>query len=325
MQKTSHNKPCALIITGPTASGKTALSEQILNFMPGEIINADLGQFYTPLSVGTAKPDLSSIHYVTHGFNILDEPRYLSVVAYRDLVTKLVDQVWSTDKTPIIVGGSLFYIKSLFFPPHDLIEQEENIKERVINQASGELLWQQLHAIDPVRAQELHPNDEYRIRRALAIWQKTGVKPSVYKPVLQIPFRAMIVFVCPDRAKLNATIQRRVESMLQNGWVVEVEKLVGTPWEDFLRAKGLIGYAELIDWVKRGKPLVEFGDVVTTISRKTQAYAKRQVTFWKSFSQQLDNFASDLKGDVRVEVVTEVTPTAVAQVSERLSKFLDRK
>lgn len=325
MHKPFHKDPCVLIITGPTASGKTAFSELILNSIPGEVINADLGQFYTPLSIGTAKPDLSAVHYVAHGFNILHEPRDLSVVAYRDLVTKLVNQVASTNKTPIIVGGSLFYIKSLFFPPHELVEQGDGEGKNVIDNVPGESLWQQLYAIDPIRANELHPHDEYRIKRALDIWQKTGTKPSSYKPVLQMPFRAMIVFVCPERATLNTTIQKRVTSMLQQGWVAEVEKLVNTPWEDFLRTKGLIGYAELIDWVKNGKQLTEFENVVSIISRKTQAYAKRQVTFWKSFSRQLGNYESDSKCGVRVATITEVTPVTVAQISEQFIKFLDCK
>jgi len=284
-----------LIITGPTASGKTALSEQVATSVPSEIINTDVGQFYTPLSIGTAKPDLATLFYPAHCFDLLNEPRDLSVVAYRTLVTNLVDQIRQRDKLPILVGGSLFYIKSLFFPP---IEPAiGNVQQVCIRSHS----WEHLREIDSARAEQIHPNDKYRIQRALAIWQQTGIKPSQYKPIFNPPFKATIIFVCPERETLNENIKKRVEVMIQQGWVEEAEKLIGTDWEPFLQKKGLIGYPELIDWIKQGKQPDTFDQVVKVIQLGTIAYAKRQVTFWKSFAKQLEDAAAcNFDGTIKI-------------------------
>ncbi len=319
MQTTGRHLPPVLIIAGPTASGKTALSELIIQQISGEIINADVGQFYVPLSIGTAKPDLSTISYSAHGFDVVNEPKDFGVVAYRSLVTNLIDQIVRREKLPVIVGGSLFYLKSLFFPPHDIIEQEKN--KEFINPDQEQSLWQQLHSIDPVRAEEIHPNDEYRINRALSIWQKTGIKPSMYKPILQLPFRAMIVFVAPDRAILNDRIKQRVEIMMQQGWVEETEKMVDTPWESFLQKKGLIGYPELINWIKQGKPIHNFDHVITTIQNETVAYAKRQVTFWKSFAKQLEDAGACSPQACQLHVIPEVTEQQSVILKELWLKF----
>ncbi len=319
MHKENPTLPNVLIITGPTASGKTALSELLIKEIPGEIINADVGQFYTPLSIGTAKPDLSNIGYVAHGFDLINEPRDLTVVAYRSSVIDLVGQVVQRGKLPVIVGGSLFYLKSLFFPPHDLIEQEKTKENFTIDQDQS--LWQQLNSIDSDRAREIHPHDEYRINRALFIWQQTGIKPSMYKPALQVPFKAMIVFVCPDKAILNDKIKKRVEIMMQQGWVEETEKMIGTPWESFLQKKGLIGYPELIDWIKHGKNQHDFDQVITKIANETIAYAKRQVTFWKSFARQLENAETDSEKKSHLHVISEISDARVAMLKNYWLKF----
>ncbi len=346
MHKPSCNTPCVLIITGPTASGKTALSELLVQSFPSEVINADVGQFYTPLSIGTAKPDVTSLAYTVHGFDLINEPRDLSVVAYRDLVVDLVELVVQQGKVPIVVGGSLFYIKSLFFPPHELVgnegcrmvryasptrpECDTELREMERIEGSGlafttidrskQSLWNQLYAIDPVRAAELHPHDEYRIKRALAIWEKTGVKPSAYKPIFQPAFRAMIVFVSPDRMVLHENIKKRLHIMMQQGWIEETEKIIGTAWEPFLQKKGLIGYPELIDWIKQGKQPGSFDRVVNVIQAETIAYAKRQVTFWKSFVKQLDATGACSLDWTTVETVSIVHE---ALVSDLKNKFLD--
>lgn len=277
-----------LIIAGPTASGKTALSESIAKSGPSEIINADIGQFYTPLSVGTAKPDLSRLFYPAHGFDILDQPRDLSVVAYRSLVIDLVEQIRQRNKLPVLVGGSLFYIKSLFFPP---IEPGPAAGPalRSFSEVGPEHSWQALHKIDPERAAHIHPNDGYRIQRALDIWYRTGIKPSAYKPIFNPPFKAKFIFVCPEREILNERIKTRMKLMIQQGWIEEAERLMGTDWEPFLQKKGLIGYPELIDWIRQGKQPDTLEQVIKRIEIQTTDYAKRQVTFWKSFAKQLED------------------------------------
>ena len=279
-----------LIITGPTASGKTQLSEMIASSLPCEIINADVGQFYKPLSVGTAKPDLVNVSYKHHLFNLLDKPEDLSVVKYRNLVSDLVKDICGRGKIPIIVGGSLFYIKSLFFPPQEFVIQElPNQDQKTIDNLSKDQQWELLQKIDPERAAVLHPNDYYRIGRALKIWIQTGTKPSAYKPILQPQFSALIIYIEPEASILKSRICLRTALMINPcaggnlGWIEEAEALVGTEWEEFLKTKNLIGYPEIFDWIKTGKKRDELPTLIEKIQTQTIQYAKRQKTFWKSF------------------------------------------
>ncbi len=129
-----ENASYTLIITGPTASGKTDLSLAIAREIDAEIINGDVGQFYTPLSVGTAKPDWRNQEVPHHLFDIISEPQDFSVSAYRQLVIDTAEKVWQRGRLPIIVGGSLFYIKSLFFPP---MQQHASVKKQPPKGAPG--------------------------------------------------------------------------------------------------------------------------------------------------------------------------------------------
>lgn len=284
------NRLKALIITGPTASGKTQLSEMIAEKFSCEIVNADVGQFYTPLSVGTAKPDLSTVSYKHHLFNIIDKPEDLSVVKYRSLVINSIKDICARGKIPVLVGGSLFYIKSLFFPPQEFSDSELSANQTKININELDKIqkWELLQKIDPERASMLHPNDSYRIGRALEIWIKTGQKPSNYKPKLETEIDALIIYVQPEIEILKKRICERTIQMIENGgWIEETEKLAGTGWETFLVKKGLIGYPEIFSWVKSGKIKNQLPILVEKIQIQTMQYAKRQRIFWKSFEKEI--------------------------------------
>lgn len=278
----------ALIITGPTASGKTALSEKITQELPVEIVNADLGQFYTALSIGTAKPNLKKYKIPTHLFNIIDSINDLNSFQYRKQVDQACRLTWQNKNLPLIVGGSLFYIKSLFLPPHEF--DFNKIKKHDYSEKTD--LWQELNSIDPARAEELYPNDIYRIQRALDIWHSTGIQPSLFKPEFKPLFnKSIIVFVCPNRETLRKRIEFRTIQMIKNeGWIEEVRPLVGTEWEDFFKRKGLIGYTELVEWIKCGENINVLSLTIKRIQELTCQYAKRQITFWNSFARQLSNF-----------------------------------
>jgi len=362
----------ALIITGPTASGKTQLSEMIAEKHSCEIINADVGQFYKPLSVGTAKPDLANIPYKHHLFDLLDKPEDLSVVKYRALVADLVKDICSRGKIPVIVGGSLFYIKSLFFPPiefstHELPTHEfstqKNLDSKVydsqvydsqvldlqvvdlevlnnpgqinIDSLSKSQQWDLLQKIDPERAAILHPNDNYRIVRALEIWANTGVKPSMYKPIFDPAFNALIVYVEPDVSTLKERICLRTSLMIKPddsnklGWIEEAQGLIGTGWEEFLKTKNLIGYTEIFDWIKTGKNKSELPELISKIQTKTAQYAKRQRTFWKSFQLSVPErkiLQASSKSDFLIQTISVGLPDSkiLSQILETWDKFSNR-
>lgn len=315
-----------IIIVGPTASGKSALAESLAVAIGGEIINADVGQFYAPLSIGTAKPDLANVPVPHHLFDICTEPVDVNVVQYRNLVLQKVKEITARNKVPFIVGGSLFYIKSLFFPPREFLTQVENSEseealaktdrpscaQKVENDESlisadsqkpdlhENIMWNELNEIDPARAAKIHPNDLYRIQRALDIWYTTGVLPSQAQPQAEKPFEPLFIWIDVPHEVIKDRISRRTIEMLKTGWVPETEKILrdNPKWDPFFEHKGLIGYREIADWITAGKNSDEIQAVATKIIALTYWYAKRQKTFWKSFKDQLVAVGSVSEHDI---------------------------
>ncbi len=226
----------AIIIVGATASGKTLLSERIAQEINGEIINADAGQMYVPLTVGTAKPDWQKKPFKCHLFDVFNEPIECNVLAYRTRVIEIVHDICTQKKVPIIVGGSLFYSKSLLFPPREYNGLNEQ-KAAINFSQPTEVLWGLLQEIDPERAAVIHINDRYRVERALKIWQQTGQKPSVLQPLFDPPFHTLMVSIELPRTILYDRINQRTEEMIRyGGGVEEGEKIIGK--EEIGRERG---------------------------------------------------------------------------------------
>lgn len=322
--------PYCIIISGPTASGKTSfsikLAEQLLKTTgrKSHIVNADIGQFYTPLSIGTAKPDWKNEPIPHHLFDVIDTPTDLNVVTYRNMVIEKINEIWNAGDLPIIVGGSLFYIRSLFFPPRDLgddrrVEELINARDAYYEGETQEL-WNLLQQIDPERAKAIHPNDRYRIERALAIWGKTGRKPSSLEPIFEPPFHSRIIFIDRPREVLFERINTRTREMiLDEGWSDEAKALRGSAWETFLKQKKLIGYPEIFEWLgegrrpHQGRRPHEVEPLIKIIQQKTRQYAKRQITFWKKFHNLLIYYST--KNEQRNEVICE--PEVIHNVDKK--------
>ncbi|HBS48177.1 TPA: tRNA (adenosine(37)-N6)-dimethylallyltransferase MiaA [Candidatus Dependentiae bacterium] len=313
-----------LIISGPTASGKTSLSLQLASFFDGEIINADMGQFYEPFEIGTAKPDWKNEKIPHHLFDIITTPENLTVCKYRELVLDKIFEVQKRGKLPIIVGGSLFYLKTLFFPPSPINQESSDLNELPIDENLTP--WEFLNKIDPVRAQELHSNDLYRINRAIKIWQTTKMQPSKLKPKPDLQFNAFILFLNPPKEVLEKNIRIRTQEMIapinsNKSWIDEVKKIVGTPWEDFLREKKFIGYPELLDWIGKNDKFLEkdIDFLIENIVIKTRQYAKRQITFWKKLKKELKS--DFLQMHFRVELFEVEDSSKFEDVSNKINFF----
>jgi len=260
------------IIYGPTAVGKSSFAERLVTLIPCEIINGDAAQFYTPLRIGTAKPEWRSSPVPHHMFDICTEPVDYSVAAYREQVAVLVHEILTRGKMPLIVGGSGFYMSALFFPVH---APRGAANHRVVQGT-----WEALQAIDPVRAAAIHPNDTYRIMRALSLYQQSQMAPSQLKPVycpITAPFALIELLRNPD--ELIARIEARVHEMIASGWIAEVEVLLDTPWEQFLLKKKWIGYPELIAYCRAGKPSTDLPVLIKYICRRTWHYARKQMAY----------------------------------------------
>ncbi len=280
----------SLFIVGPTASGKTAFVDCLMPYVPIEVINIDIAQCYSHLAIGTAKPHVASLTYTAHLFDLVDEPIDINAARYRILVTEKIAEIRERGNVPVIVGGSHFYVRSLFFPPNHLPHVAVMHQQEVNNFVAAiddQELWSRLNAIDPVRAQELHANDSYRLRRALTIWYATGKLPSSMRPQYDPICKAKVVAIMPERHALLKTIERRAISMIEHGWIQEAERLIDTPWETFVVRKGFIGYEEIFTWIREGKQEKQKDDLIETIVCHTAQYAKRQVVFLKKLLAEL--------------------------------------
>jgi tRNA dimethylallyltransferase len=261
--------------------GKTDFAEQLAAQLSGEIINADAAQFYTPLTVGTAKPDWRSATVPHHLFDICTEPTDYSVARYRTDAQRCVEEVRRRGKVPIFVGGSGFYIHELFFPVGDHAKVEKA--------TSDSFSWEALNALDPVRAAAIHPHDNYRISRALSLYQQTNTLPSVLVPVYRPITQSFLVELSAEPELLKDRIQKRTAHMLDAGWLRETEALMGTPWEQFVLRKKWIGYPELIAYCKAGKPSTEFATVKEAIIRRTWRYARKQMAYGRMLEKKIKN------------------------------------
>lgn len=287
-------------ILGPTGVGKSDFALAFAAACNGEIINCDVGQFYVPLTIGTAKPAWKEEKIPHHLFDILTEPQDYSVMSYRIAVSTAIDEIRQRGKTPLIVGGSLFYAQALFFPPCDRsAAASDNFASSNFASFSTKELWEQLAAIDSERAQALHPNDRYRIERALTLWTTTGVRPSTCKPrYAPIVSDWRICYVTRERASLYDRINRRTEQMIHHGGWIEEVRALDPRWYPFVRKKGLIGYGEIIDALQQGTPERE---LITMIQQETRHYAKRQGTFWRSMQRRLtEQIAKGADGEIVV-------------------------
>ena len=286
------NKNFFIAIFGPTAVGKTDYALKLAKHIPSEIINMDVGQFYTPLSIGTAKPDWQSYTTPHHLFDIISEPKDLTVVEYRSRAFELFEAIWAKGKIPILVGGSGFYLKSLFFPPSS-DEIQESVSENYKDEPD---LWKLLDSIDPIRAEQIPPDDVYRIKRALDIWYSTGEKPSNYIPQFKPFAPALCIFLTRNREQLYDRINTRVNIMIDEGWIDEVRLLRSTGWEPFLRRKKIIGYNEILEYLLSEQTEQNLKKVIEIIQKRTRNYAKRQLTFARMLER---DFAKSSCSDIK--------------------------
>lgn len=273
-----------IIITGPTAVGKTDFADYLskkLNFKT-EILNADLGQFYTPLNIGTAKPDLEKVSNYSL-FNILNEPKDFTAFDFKELIFQKIQELWLKNIIPIIVGGSLFYIKTLFFQPKQLsFKNSENID---FSENTTEDLYNKLISVDKLRACEINKNDRYRIEVALNLWYKSGLKPSDLKSDFSMPLNSKVLFyyLNRDRKELYDIINKRTEKLFQSGFIEEVDNL-DCNWKNFLIRKKIIGYNDILE-----NRYLDINKLVEKVSQRTRNYAKKQIIFWQKFMPLLIN------------------------------------
>lgn len=325
MKKKNMSQPFILILYGPTGVGKTDIALSIAARIPAEIINMDVGQFYTPLSIGTAKPDWKQSAIPHHLFDIINTPIHYTVAEYRALFHKKVHEIVARGNLPIVVGGSGFYLHALLFPPNQTVPDIDIAPLY----SENDDLWQKLYTIDPQRAINIDKADMYRIKRALSIWHATGALPSSYAPCYSPDVDYLLLFLERDRLELHKRIDNRVIEMFNAGWIAETTQLMGTAWQEFIKKKNIIGYNEIFNYLAQEKNNVAYNAMIERIQIKTKQYAKRQFTFWRKLEREIkekSGYTNMQHGYLESLNLTNLDITMYSnQLLKRLSLLLGKK
>ncbi len=272
-----------LVVCGATATGKTALAAECARILHGEVISADALLVYKGLNIGTAKPTQAEMRGVPHYMIDVCEPtQAFSVSDFERLALPLMEDILSRGKTPVLCGGTGFYMNALLYKssfgntPADLRVRQEY--ERMEKEKGREHLHALLQEADPESARRLHPNDVKRVIRALEIYALTGQKKSAQKDeaIPRFPFCA-VAYDYP-RETLYGRIGRRVEEMFAQGLVDEVKGLLTRGVGENAQCMQGIGYKEVVEGLKNGDSDSTMSEI---IKKNTRNYAKRQITFFK--------------------------------------------
>ncbi len=272
-----------LVVCGATATGKTALAAECARILHGEVISADALLVYKGLNIGTAKPTQAEMRGVPHYMIDVCEPtEAFSVSDFERLALPLMEDILSRGKTPVLCGGTGFYMNALLYKssfgntPADLRMRQEY--ERMEKEKGREHLHALLQEVDPESARRLHPNDVKRVIRALEIYALTGQKKSAQKDeaIPRYPFCA-VAYDYP-RETLYGRIGRRVEEMFAQGLVDEVKGLLARGVGENAQCMQGIGYKEVVEGLKNGDSDSTMSEI---IKKNTRNYAKRQITFFK--------------------------------------------
>ncbi|MFC4354504.1 tRNA (adenosine(37)-N6)-dimethylallyltransferase MiaA [Chryseomicrobium palamuruense] len=274
-------KQKVLVLAGPTASGKTALSIELAKRFNGEIINGDAFQVYKGLDIGTAKVTTEEMEGIPHHLLSLREPsEAFSVAEYQKLVRMTIEDITSRGHVPILVGGTGLYIQAVLYD-FQFVEQAVDTELRQqLEQLTSEELWGQLSEQDPEAAQEIHPNNKQRVVRALERVIASGVnKQEAEQNRGKDTLYSFVIFGLErDRQELYQRINTRVYLMIANGLVEEVKELLKRTPKD-AQAFQAIGYKEVISHLE-GRLTHE--EMIAEIQQNSRRYAKRQFTYFRN-------------------------------------------
>ena len=278
------NEPKVLILVGPTAVGKTALSLDLAEQLNAEIVSADSRQVYKFMDIGTAKPTPEELERIPHHFIDIRSPDQLySAGEYGRDARDVIATLLSKFITPLVVGGSGFYIRALvdglFAPQATDPEKKEQWRHR-IKVEGKEQVFAILQKVDPETAARLHINDTQRVVRALEVWELTGRPISEFRQGEEISasFSPLFFGLNRKRDELYARIEQRVDDMISEGLVGEVENLLHMGYGPQHNALRTVGYREVFDHFD-GK--IDYETMIDTIKQNTRRYAKRQLTWFR--------------------------------------------
>ena len=284
-------KSKVIVICGPTASGKTALSIELAKQINGEIISADSMQIYKDMNIGTAKPTEEEKQGIQHYLiDIISPEQRYSVADYKIEAKKAIKEIIKKGKVPIIVGGTGLYIDSLIYeieyPNIEFDEEYRKELEKQVKEKGLSQLYEQAKKIDPEAIKKISENDEKRILRILEIYHATGKnKTEVEKESRkkEVEYDYKVYAIEWDRQVLYDRINKRVDIMIKSGLVDEVKRIL-EKYHKFPTAMQGLGYKEVVEFLE-GK--ITEGKMVEKIKMETRRYAKRQLTWFRKNKQTI--------------------------------------
>ena len=289
----SGERPRVIAVMGPTAVGKTGCVLQLAKSLGGEIVNADSMQIYRFMDIGTAKPTAAErAEVVHHLLDIVDPDQDFDASLYSQLARETIKNLLEEGKVAIVVGGTGLYLKALFHGLFPAAHSGQVIRQRLRREGEkdgGLELYKRLKKIDPSTAARLHPNDLFRIVRALEVWECTGKPMSVLQKehgFRENPFFTLKIGLKLPRSQLYERINRRVEEMMELGLVNEVRELLNRGYGVHLKSMQALGYRHMVQHLINGMKIAE---AVRTMKRDTRHYAKRQMT-WFGGDQEINWF-----------------------------------
>ena len=283
------NAPRILVIGGPTATGKTALSVRLAREFGGEVINADSTQVYRGLDIGTAKPAAEERGGVPHHlFDIRDPDQQLTAKEWSALADAAIADIAARGKVPILAGGTGFWMRALLYGLFEAPEVDPDVRDRLTREAATPeglaAIRARLEKADPAAAAEIHPNDTTRNLRALEVWESSGERISDLRErdaswKGEPRYRALLVGLNVPRALLYRRIDERQGAQVRAGLLEEYRALLARGYSPDLRTLNGLCYRHM-RWVHEGTMPLE--EAVRLDQRDNRRYAKRQITWFKA-------------------------------------------
>ena len=275
-----------IVLTGPTAVGKTSLSISLAKAVNGEIISADSMQVYKRMDIGSAKIRKEEMQGVEHYLvDVLEPEEEFHIVKFQEMAKAAMEEIYAKGKVPILVGGTGFYIQAVTRDIDFTEAQQENTYrvelEKLAEEKGAEYLHERLREVDPASAESIHANNVKRVIRALEYYKQTGEPISRHNEQerqKESPY-AFAYFVLNDkRDRLYQRIDARIDEMLLEGLVAEVEKLKEKGCHRGMVSMQGLGYKEILEYLD-GECTLE--EAVYKLKRDTRHFAKRQITWFK--------------------------------------------
>jgi len=283
---TSRNKPKIIVICGATAVGKTSAAIELARIFNGEIISADSRQIYRYMNIGTAKPAPEQLAEIPHYIiDFVDPDRHFDARQFARMAHEIILKLVRKNQLPFVVGGTGLYIKALLNGLFEDHFSDPSIRERLKKEAENygkKALYERLEIIDPETANRLHPNDLYRIIRALEVFEISGNPISKWHREHQfseIRYRVLKLGLYLDREILYKRIDQRVDMMISEGLIDEVRAILKRGYSPDLKSMKAIGYSHLIDYLMGNCTLDK---AVSALKRDTRRYSKRQMTWFRA-------------------------------------------